>query len=186
MPEKVSYQVRDLEAMAFAERYHRWILREFRPHLGTRVVEVGAGAGSFSELLFETRPESLTLVEPSAEMFPLLESRADAARRAGARVATYNAIFRRVAAEIAARARPDSILYINVLEHVEDDEAELAAVRDALAPEGRALLFVPAFGWLYGGLRRRGDDHVGRSGAQVRARLRGDPLVVLRRRALRG
>ena len=62
---KTTYVGTDLEAMSFAENYHRWILNELRPYLGKSVVEVGAGTGSFSELLLECRPTSLILVEPS-------------------------------------------------------------------------------------------------------------------------
>jgi len=57
--------------------------------------------------------------------------------------------------EVAARRRPDSIIYVNVLEHVPDDEGELRAVHRALAPGGRVFIFVPAFRWLYGGFDRR-------------------------------
>jgi SAM-dependent methyltransferase len=169
MQEAVVYQGRDLEAMSFADRYHRWILRDFRPYLGARLVEVGAGAGSFSELLLESRPESLTLVEPSAEMFPLLEARVAAAREGGANVSTYNSIFRSVADEIAARERPDSIIYVNVLEHIADDEGELAAVSRALTVGGRAFVFVPALGWLYGDF----DREVGHVRRYAKAELEG-------------
>ena len=71
MTEHVEYPGRDLEAMSFAVNYHKWILNEFRPYLGKSVVEVGAGTGSFSELLIEERIERLTLIEPSA-MFDVL------------------------------------------------------------------------------------------------------------------
>src|SRR4051812_30371942 len=59
MQEQWSYPGRELESMVFAANYHRWILDIFRPYLGKRIVEVGAGSGSFSELLLETRPERL-------------------------------------------------------------------------------------------------------------------------------
>jgi precorrin-6B methylase 2 len=49
----VVYVGRDLEAMSFAENYHRWILESLKPQLGTRLVEVGAGSGSFSDLLLD-------------------------------------------------------------------------------------------------------------------------------------
>ena len=47
-------------------RYHSWILDLIRPYLGNNIVEVGAGTGSFSELLLQAEPERLTLIEPSA------------------------------------------------------------------------------------------------------------------------
>ncbi|RLC09757.1 MAG: hypothetical protein DRI24_21305 [Deltaproteobacteria bacterium] len=40
-------------------------------------------------------------------------------------------------------------MYINVLEHIEDDAAELVCARHALRTGGYLLLFVPALQWLY-------------------------------------
>ena len=149
----LAYAGRDLESMSFARNYHRWILDLFAPHLGRRLVEVGAGTGSFSELLIERAPESLALVEPSA-MFGRLRERA-AGWRTRTRVRLYNDTFAGAAARLAEGGRPDSIIYVNVLEHVEDDEAELRLVRDTLAEGGRLFLFVPAFAWLYGSFDRQ-------------------------------
>lgn len=149
MADEFDYAGRDLEAMSFARNYHRWILDLFAPHLGRRLVEVGAGTGSFSELLLTGAPESLALVEPSAEMHRRLVGRVGKLKTA-ARVRTYNDTFARAAPRLAAEEAPDSVIYVNVLEHVEDDEAELRAVRDALTRGGRLFLFVPAMRWLYG------------------------------------
>ncbi|MDT5293536.1 MAG: hypothetical protein QOJ76_416 [Acidobacteriota bacterium] len=154
MGDAPAYAGRDLESMSFARNYHRWILDLFAPYLGRRVVEVGAGTGSFSELLLARSFESLTLVEPSAEMHRRLVAHV-ARIPTAARVRTYNDTFARVAARIAAGERPDSIIYVNVLEHVEEDEDELRIVREALAPGGRVFLFVPALEWLYGSFDRQ-------------------------------
>ena len=51
MADAAAYAGRDLESMSFARNYHRWILDTFAPYLGTRLVEVGAGSGSFSRLI---------------------------------------------------------------------------------------------------------------------------------------
>jgi SAM-dependent methyltransferase len=149
MEENVIYPGRDLEAMAFADKYHRWILENFKPYMGKRLVEVGAGSGSFSELLMELHSESLSLVEPSKEMYGRLEGRING-MRARANVSTYNSIFSNVAETIKAEHAPDSIIYVNVLEHIEDDEAELGMIHGALTDGGRAFIFVPALRWLYG------------------------------------
>jgi SAM-dependent methyltransferase len=158
MAEAAPYAGRDLESMSLARNYHRWILDLFAPHIGRRVVEVGAGTGSFSELLLARGPESLTLVEPSAGMHRLLVERLGAVRTS-ARVRIHNDTFARVARRVAEEERPDSVIYVNVLEHVEDDEAELRLVADALAPGGRVLIFVPAFRWLYGSFDRLVGHH---------------------------
>lgn len=137
-PNKVIYPGKDLEAMSFATKYHRWLLDEFRPFIGRRVVEVGAGAGSFSKMLLELTPVSLCVVEPS-EMFVELSK-----NMAGSDVHFFNAIFESVAAEIRSECRPDTITYVNVLEHIEEDSRELKVVYDTLETGGRLLLFVPA------------------------------------------
>jgi len=108
MDDALVYEGRDLEAMSFARNYHRWILDLFRPYLGSRLVEVGAGSGSFSEMLLALRPESLTLVEPSGMYRQLVE--AAAAWETEARVATYNDTFDRVAARIRDDAHRVSLM----------------------------------------------------------------------------
>ena len=148
MSEKHGYAGKDLEAMSFAVNYHRWILSIFEPHLGSRVVEVGAGTGSFSELLLERGLESLSLVEPSTAMYQQL------CRRASQDVKTYNDIFENVAERIRAADRPDSIIYVNVLEHIEDDVHELNVINKTLDAGGRVFIFVPALRWLHGSYDR--------------------------------
>jgi len=157
MSETVTYVGRDLEAMSFAENYHRWILRLFNPYLGRRLVEVGAGTGSFSELLLERGAEMLAAVEPSAEMHRALTRRlAGQPARGATTVKTYCALFRAVSEQLRAE-QPDSILYVNVMEHVRDDEGELAAIEQTLCPGGCLFVFVPALRWLYGSF----DEQIG-------------------------
>lgn len=143
------YEGKDLEAMCFAVAYHRWILKVFEPYLGNRLVEVGAGTGSFSELLLEREPESLTLIEPSSAMYAILVEEIQR-RGAAGNVHFYNSLFTESAEQIKKTQNPDSILYVNVLEHISDDEAELRAVWSTLDSGGRVFIFVPAFQWLYG------------------------------------
>jgi SAM-dependent methyltransferase len=153
MTERVTYVGKDLEAMSFAENYHRWILQIFGPYLGKRLVEVGAGNGAMSELLLEHDVESLALVEPAREMFDMLEARTENFNVA-TRIETYNDVFANVAAQIKENTNPDSIIYVNVLEHIEDDAAELEIIRTFLPNGGRVFIFVPALSWLYSNLDR--------------------------------
>jgi len=154
MSEKHGYAGKDLEAMSFAVNYHRWILSIFEPHLGARVVEVGAGSGSFSELLLERRLESLSLVEPSTAMYQQLFRRVEELRPAQ-NVKTYNDVFENVAERIRSTDRPDSIIYVNVLEHIADDVHELNVINKTLDVGGRIFIFVPALRWLHGSYDRQ-------------------------------
>jgi SAM-dependent methyltransferase len=173
-----NYAGRELEAMAFAVNYHRWILEFFQPFLGKRIVEVGAGAGSFSELLCEREIESLSLVEPSDAMYQLLVSRFGG-NPADARIRTYNAVFGEVAAEIKSGQNPDSIIYVNVLEHVADDEGELRTIHQTLDKGGRMFVLVPALPWLFSGFDAKlGHQRRYRSG-ELREKCRRSGFKVL-------
>jgi SAM-dependent methyltransferase len=159
------YYGHDLEAMVQARNYHRWIFDEIEPFLGRRIVEVGAGTGSFSALMLDRPTESLSLVEPSPGMYAQLEGWL--AERCDARASAHRAFFGDVAATIGATQRPDTVLYINVLEHVEHDGTELRIARDVLEPGGRLIIFVPALPWLHG----RFDDAVGHHRRYVKRQL---------------
>ncbi len=153
MSKKVVYVGKDLEAMSFAVNYHKWILEEFRPFLGKKLVEVGAGRGSFSEMLIAEKPKNLALVEPS-EMFEFLEQNISQIETSAV-IDYYNSIFSETAARFSEK--PDTIIYVNVLEHIEDDRAELEKVFETLEPGGHCLIFVPALMSLYGAF----DEKVG-------------------------
>lgn len=150
---KVVYVGKDLEAMSFAVNYHRWILDEFRPFLGKKIVEVGAGTGSFSELLLEEKPEEISIIEPS-EMFDYLEQNVSKIE-SNAKINLYRDIFADVRGKIGNVSKPDSILYVNVLEHIENDEAELEMIYETLEKGGRCFIFVPALMSLYGEFDRK-------------------------------
>lgn len=137
----IQYFGKDLEAMSFAKNYHQWIFDEFHPYLGDSVAEVGAGVGSFSSLVLQANINSLVAFEPSQNMYPLLEKTLDKDRRAKA----INDFF----GAATTSNRFDSVLYVNVLEHIEDDAAELAKAYKALNLNGHLLIFVPALPWLY-------------------------------------
>jgi SAM-dependent methyltransferase len=139
------YPGQELAAMDRADNYHRWILDLFRPYLGPRVAEVGAGIGSFSRIILECAAvQELTALEPAANLFPILQDRLHANPRAQALPLYLNA-WKPVAA-------PDSIAAVNVMEHIQDDEQFLRDANRILAPSGTILLFVPALPGLYGTL----------------------------------
>ena len=130
--------------MSAADRYHREILRIFSPFLGDRILEVGAGSGNISRLIVEREPTHLYALEPSKAMYALLS------RRLGGldNVSTHSCLLAGLLAGNPA-LEVDSVLSVNVLEHVEDDVRELGMMRAALRPGGHLCLWVPAFGALY-------------------------------------
>jgi SAM-dependent methyltransferase len=147
VPEQnIQYFGRDLEAMSFAHNYHQWILTEFAPYLRDTVAEVGAGTGSFSNLLLRTSITKLFAYEPSTNMFPVLRESLSREPRATA----INGFF-----GSDPSASFDAVLYVNVLEHIETDQAELRSAFNQLKPNGHLLIFVPALAWLLSDFDRK-------------------------------
>lgn len=135
------YPGKELEVMSFAVNYHRWIVDEFVPYLGSNAVEVGAGVGDLSKLLLKSSITKLYAFEPSSNLFDLLEKNLEGQSR----VTVINGFLsgHQLVDEI------DSVLYINVLEHIENERKELHTAWDIVRPGGYLLLFVPALSWLF-------------------------------------
>lgn len=141
---QLQYDGRDLEALCFAENYYRWMLGEFAPFVQRRILEVGAGSGTLTERLLQYQPERIVSLEPSENMFPHLRS-----KYAGSPVVeTRGGYLSDCIAEL--RGQFDTVVYVNVLEHVPDDAAEMRHAVDSLNPGGHLLIFVPALPMLYG------------------------------------
>ena len=141
------YGGEDLEAMGCAVHYHQWVLSEIRPYLGESVAEVGAGCGGFSRFLLKTSIKSLHAFEPAANMFEQLVRAVGADLRVNAIQGGLD--------KCGDESAYDSVVYINVLEHVKDDALELEIAWNALKPQGHLILFVPALPWLYSDFDRQ-------------------------------
>lgn len=147
MPSDFAYSGTELDALAAAPNYYRFISRRFAPYVGARVVEVGAGIGTFAEhLIRESAPRELVLVEPAVNNFPTLRDRF--AGRPGVRTV------KGYLEDCSDLRDMDSLVAVNVLEHTPDDVAFLRAARGVLRPGGRALVFVPAVQAIFGSLDR--------------------------------
>jgi SAM-dependent methyltransferase len=137
-----------LEVTQEARNYNGWLYGRARPYLGRRVLDLGAGIGTFTTLASEDGREVLAL-EPHAPYAELL--RHGVGRRPNVDVANATA-----EELLAASTEPfDSAICFNVLEHIPDDASTLRAAHDLLVPGGHLLLLVPAHPRLYGDVDRR-------------------------------
>lgn len=141
--------IRDLEIMSVALNYRNWIYRQFIPILGRRIIECGAGIGNFTELLAADR-ELVVAVDCYGPCVSYLADRfRDDSRIVPVKMDVSSAQLRDL-----ARYQPDSIVCINVLEHVEDDLGTLKHMRHLVGRGGTIALLVPAFPCLYGTIDR--------------------------------
>jgi len=135
----------EFAALNEAKNYRATLVKTFAPHLHGNVLEVGAGIGQLaSELRQVATVKRLVAVEPDAKFHPQLLTRF-----------SESEIVRGTAAQVDTSQPWDAIVSVNVLEHIENDVAELALYRRLLAgTRGRLCLFVPARAEIYAPIDR--------------------------------
>jgi glycosyltransferase involved in cell wall biosynthesis len=135
-----------LDNLDDAHNYRDWIFSFIEPYLGREVLEIGAGHGTFTELLAGDG-RSVTATELSARAVGELE------RRFVGR-GNVRAVHTDVLAGAADRVY-DSVVMVNVLEHIKDDVEALVDVRATVRAEGHLILYVPALARLYSDFDQR-------------------------------
>ena len=137
-----------LEILTEAKNYNRWIAENFYASIQAPLLEFGAGIGTMSELLSAYTP--LCVTDTDTRMLAHLKNK----------FSQINA----VSVQFLDITQPppehlvgsfQTVIGINVLEHVEDDEKALFHLRNVLKPSGRLLLLVPAKKWAYTELDRQ-------------------------------
>jgi len=131
-----------------APRYRQWEYDLVTPYLGRSVLEIGSGMGYFSEKLVEARPDRLVLSD--TEDYCL-----DRLRRVYADEPTIEVASVPLPGRPAIGDQVDSIVAMNVLEHIEDDVQALKDLAEVVRPGGHIVLFVPAYMQLYGEFDRK-------------------------------
>jgi 2-polyprenyl-3-methyl-5-hydroxy-6-metoxy-1,4-benzoquinol methylase len=124
-----------------APNYLRWIADRCEPHLGRRVLEVGAGTGSITELYADGR--EVLAIDRSPWCVDEMSKRFAASPSVTVRKADLLEL-------VDEGQRFDAVVMLNVLEHIEDDVAALQTLGSLLETGGRVVLYVPALNGLYG------------------------------------
>ena len=116
---------------------HDLIAREVRLPANARILEIGCGTGHNFEML--SRFGRLDAIEVDGE------ARALASRRLG------HAVGDAPLPDLTGidNGAYDLVALLDVLEHVDEDEAALASIAGKLAPGGRILVTVPAYPWMW-------------------------------------
>jgi SAM-dependent methyltransferase len=134
----------ELELFAHATTWKEYWSRVFRPYMAGDVLEVGAGMGSNTALLRSASQGKWTCLEPDPKLVSKLhEALAEKRIKDSCRVVTGTI------SNLGAQELFDTILYVDVLEHIEDDRAELTRAANHLRPNGRVIVLSPAYQWLY-------------------------------------
>ena len=139
-----TYVGSELELFGAAHRWKRYLRQQIRPYLKGRVLEVGAGLGATARALSGASETEWVCLEPD----PALASQVDGKIRARELPAHCRSVVG-TTATCADLAPFDTVLYVDVLEHIQDDRSELARACALLAEGGHLIVLAPAHQWLY-------------------------------------
>jgi len=129
-----------------APRFTKWMADTIRPYVGEHVLEIGAGIGNLTANLIprttywasDINPQYLNRLDNLRQSRPYL-----------------NVKFTDVSVEESYPAEEfDTVICLNVIEHLQDDEGALRNMRLRVKKSGRAIILVPNGPRLYGSLDR--------------------------------
>jgi SAM-dependent methyltransferase len=138
---------RILDALAQTPRFNSWMADTVRPYVGSMVLEIGAGIGNLSQFLCPRR-KSYVATDLDEEHLGRLHVRFQ--NRPNIRLQQCDLSNPRDFEKVGARV--DTVVCLNVLEHIADDAVGLRNIASALAPGGRAIILVPQDQSIYGTL----------------------------------
>ena len=151
MPEYIGTD--NLEIMEDAVNYNNFLvsLIEKEAKFGDKIVDFGAGIGTFAKALHKTGYQVHCIEPDGQQLLKILESGLTASPNL----------------TCLDNSSVDLIYTLNVLEHIDDDTSVLKLFYDKIKPGGRLLIYVPAFQILYSKM----DRNVGHIRRYTRAEL---------------
>lgn len=154
----IPYPGLELKLFEQAHNWKSYWSRRIAPYVHGAVLEVGAGIGANTGLLAALDFARWTCLEPDASLAKQIQL------PAGGR----HEVMLGILSDLAADLQYDSILYIDVLEHIEDHAAEMARAAGRLKPGGCLIVLSPAHPFLFTPF----DEAIGHFRRYTRASLR--------------
>ena len=134
----------ELDVFARAQNWKRYLAAQMASFVFGDVLEVGAGIGAITQALAQLPRRTWTCLEPDAGLAQRLNS-AVRAMAGPDRISVIIGALR----DLPSAANYDCILYVDVLEHIEKDGAEVSAAVAMLRRGGHLVVLCPAHNWLY-------------------------------------
>jgi 2-polyprenyl-3-methyl-5-hydroxy-6-metoxy-1,4-benzoquinol methylase len=107
----------DLQQMKLAPKYNEWIFQLIKPYLGKKVIEVGSGTGNITRQLLPF-VDLLIGIEPNIACMTYIEENYHSHKN----LVLINKLIQEVSINDINNLIIDTIICINVLEHIEDDQ----------------------------------------------------------------
>lgn len=138
------YEGSELELFQYATRWKSYLKDKLSPYIHGKVLEVGAGIGANTILLKNPKCHSWTSLEPDSSFSVLMKSKFKSTH-GFEDVQVVNGFVNQLDTNLGFQ----SILYIDVLEHIPNDIEEFKSAYELLAPGGYMVTLSPAFQYLF-------------------------------------
>jgi SAM-dependent methyltransferase len=142
--DETPYVGHELELFALTTNWKRYVKAEIGKYLFGDVLEIGAGIGSTTRALCDGTIRRWICVEPDANQ---------AKRLLAALTKSWGSCAPGVIAgslrALAERPSFDCVLYLDVLEHIQDDWRQIEAAARLVRPGGHIVVLSPAHQWLF-------------------------------------
>ncbi len=141
-----SYGSQILGRLARAPRFNLWMADTIRPLCGDRVLEIGSGVGNLGRALMPRAKYVASDVNPL-----YLQTLNNLSIGRPYLTAAYCDVNDLSSFPVMSGGY-DTVICLNVIEHVDDDRVALMNIKSVLSSNGRAIILVPNGPWNYGTL----------------------------------
>lgn len=136
----MDYIGNELELFSHAIVWKKYWAKKIDPFIKGDVIEVGSGLCSNTLLLLNDQVKTWKCLEPDHSLSDQAQKKVNDPRCT---------IHNQTLAQFNAKETADTVLYIDVLEHIGDDHQELLQAQQALRPNGHLVILSPAHHYLF-------------------------------------
>jgi SAM-dependent methyltransferase len=137
----MEYIGEELDLVKDVHNWRKYWGKNIEAYLGEEVLEVGAGLGSNTSYLIQNESvKRWVCIEPDVKLSSQIERSIH-----GKNIEVHTGLLK----DFPISTKFDSILYIDVIEHIEDAESELELAVQYLKPGGYLIILVPAYNFLF-------------------------------------
>lgn len=144
MGESIKYPGQELKLFEKATNWKKYFSQLIQPYIHGKVLECGAGIGATAKILNNGINNEWILLEPDKEMAELLRSKISQNE-----LPSNCKVIEGTISTFENKSLFDTILYIDVLEHIQNDKAEIEMAASRLNQGGYLIILSPAFQLLY-------------------------------------
>lgn len=144
MSNSYNYPGKELSVFENAVNWKKYFSSYIQPFIGKNALEVGSGTGANTHLLNNNPASKWTLLEPDVEMNKVLHKKRETQLQFSNCIISNETIF-----DLPLQQKFDTIIYIDVLEHIEDDKKEMERAYELLCSGGHLIILSPAYNFLF-------------------------------------